>query len=117
MMVVGIDSHKDTLAGCCIDGVGRPIEYRSFANTTAGHHETLEWVHGLGAGRVAIEGSGSYGRPLALVLAAAGVAVVEVPPQMTARARRGPTQPPQVRSLRCFVDSTGGSTRRRPWFA
>ena len=89
MMVVGIDSHKDTLAGCCIDGAGRPIEYRSFANTTAGHDEMLEWVHGLGAGRVAIEGSGSYGRPLALVLAAAGVAVVEVPPQMTARARRG----------------------------
>ena len=89
MMVVGIDSHKDTLAGCCIDGAGRPQAYRSFANTTAGHHETLEWVHEVGAGRVAIEGSGSYGRPLALVLVAADIAVVEVPPQMTARARRG----------------------------
>ena len=43
----------------------------------------------VGAGRVAIEGSGGYGRPLALLLVSAGVEVVEVPPQMTARARRG----------------------------
>ena len=42
----------------------------------------------LGSGRVAIEGSGSYARPLALMLIGAGVEVVEVPPQMTARARR-----------------------------
>ena len=75
------DSHKDTLAGCGIDGVGRAIEYRSFANTASGHRRALEWVRQLDAGRVAIEGSGGYGRPLALVLAGAGVEVVEVPPQ------------------------------------
>ncbi len=88
MVVVGIDSHKDTLAGCGIDGVGRAIEYRSFANTVPEYRNVLEWVRQLGAGRVAIEGSGGYGRPLALMLVAAGVEVVEVPPQMTARARR-----------------------------
>ena len=89
MVVVGIDSHKDTLAACAIDGAGRPQAYRSFANTAAGHTEAAEWVEELDAGRVAIEGSGSYGRPLALVLVAAGVEVVDVPPQMTAQARRG----------------------------
>ena len=88
MMVVGIDSHKDTLAGCCIDEVGRATDYRSFGNTAAGHTETLEWVTEVGAGRVAVEGSGGYGRPLALMLVSAGVEVVDVPPQMTARARR-----------------------------
>ena len=89
MMVVGIDSHKDTLAACAIDGAGRPQDYRSFGNTAAGHAEAVGWVGEFGAGRVAVEGSGSYGRPLSLVLAAAGVEVVEVPPQMTAQARRG----------------------------
>lgn len=88
MVVVGIDSHKDTLAGCGIDGIGRAIEYRSFANTAPGHRRVLEWVRQLDAGRVAIEGSGGYGRPLALMLVAEGVEVVEVPPQMTGRARR-----------------------------
>ena len=88
MMVVGIDSHKDSLAACAIDRGGRARAQRSFANTVAGHLEVLEWVGDLGAGRVAIEGSGSYGRPLALVLLAAQVEVVEVPPQMTAGARR-----------------------------
>ena len=88
MMVVGIDSHKDSLVGCAVDEVGAPVGDRSFANTVAGHLKALEWVTDLGAGRVGIEGSGSYGRPLALVLMAAGVEVVEVPPQMTARARR-----------------------------
>ena len=88
MMVVGFDSHKDSLVGCCIDEIGAPVGDRSFANTVAGHLKALEWVTDLGAARVGIEGSGSYGRPLALVLIAAGAEVVEVPPQMTARARR-----------------------------
>ena len=88
MMVVGFDSHKDSLAGACVDAAGRPVGYRSFANTAAGHQQALGWVQDLGAGRVAIEGSGGYGRPLALALLGAGIEVVEVPPQMTARARR-----------------------------
>ena len=89
MMVVGFDSHKDSLAGCVIDGAGRPQAYRSFGNTAAGHHKALGWVQDRGAGRVAIEGSGGYGRPLALALVSAGIEVVDVPPQMTARARQG----------------------------
>ena len=52
------DSHKDTLAGCGIDGVGRAIEYRSFANTASGHRRALEWVRQLDAGRVASCGVG-----------------------------------------------------------
>ena len=36
-----------------------------------------------------MEGSGNYGRPLAQALAGAGFNVVEVPPQMTAHARKG----------------------------
>ena len=88
MVVVGFDSHKDTLAGCAVDETGRAAGYRSFGNTAVGYAQAVEWVGNLDAGRVAIEGSGSYGRPLALVLVGAGFEVVDVPPQMTARARR-----------------------------
>ena len=111
MVVVGIDSHKDSLAGCVIDEVGRPLEYRSFANTAAGYPQALEWVRQFDAGRVAIEGSGGYGRPLALVLVAAGIEVVDVPPQDGCSGPKEPTQPPQVRSLRCSADREGRSQR------
>lgn len=86
--VVGIDSHKDTLAAAVIDEIGRDRGFRNFGNTPGGHGEALAWVRELDASRVAIEGSGGYGRALALCLVDAGVDVVEVPPQLTARARR-----------------------------
>ena len=88
MTVVGIDTHKDALAACAADGAGRVLEHRSFANTPDGHAELACWVQAHRAGLVAMEGSGLYGRPAAGVLAEAGMTVVEVPPHMTAAARR-----------------------------
>ncbi|WP_419923404.1 IS110 family transposase [Candidatus Poriferisodalis sp.] len=88
MTVVGIDTHTDTLAACAADDVGRAVAHRSFENTPQGHAELAGWVHELEAALVAMEGSGNYGRPAAVALAGAGVAVVEVPPNMTAAARR-----------------------------
>ena len=89
MAVIGIDSHKDVLAGCLVDTAGQAVEHRSIANTADGHAELVAWVHGAEVRRVGIEGAGNYGRPAATQLLGAGVAVVEVPPQMTAAARRG----------------------------
>ena len=89
MFVIGIDSHKDTLTGCLITENGSPVEYRVFVNSSRGHTEVVSWVRESGTERVAIEGAGSYGRPVALTLLDTGIEVVEVPPQMTARARRG----------------------------
>ena len=88
MTVIGIDSHKDILAACAADPAGRPAEHRSFANTPEGHAELVNWAQARHAARIAIEGSGNYGRPAAVMLADAGWDVVEVPPQMTAAARR-----------------------------
>ena len=85
----GIDSHKDTLAACVIDPTGRPVEHQTFDNTPQGHRKAIAWLRRHDAGRVGIKGSGSYGRPLAVRLAAQGVDTVEVPPQMTAQARKG----------------------------
>ena len=89
MAVIGIDSHKDVLAGCLVDASGVVIEQRSIANTAAGHAELVAWARAADTQRVGIEGTGNYGRPAAEALIDAGAAVVEVPPQMTAAARRG----------------------------
>ncbi len=89
MMVVGVDSHKDTLVCAVVDEAGRAVGSESFQNTEAGHEAMLSWTRELGSGvRVGIEGSGSYGRGLAQLLVSHGASVVDVPPQMTARARR-----------------------------
>ncbi len=71
-----------------IDQAGRPVEHQTFQNTPQGHRKAIAWLQRRNIARVGIEGSGSYGRPLAVRLAAQGVDTVEVPPQMTAQARR-----------------------------
>jgi transposase len=93
-VAIGVDTHKDTLAACLVDGLGRALEERPFANDRAGHAAFAAWVAGLeGTVRVGIEGSSSYGAALARHLAGAGVEVVEVPPQLSRR-ERGRTRRP-----------------------
>ena len=36
VFVIGIDSHKDTLAACVVDHLGAPLEHRSITNTASG---------------------------------------------------------------------------------
>ena len=90
MMVVGVDSHKDTLVCAVVDETGRATGSGSFPNTEPGHSDMLSWTQGMGSvARVGIEGSGSYGRGLAqLLVTSGGYVVVDVPPQMTERQRR-----------------------------
>ena len=93
VFVIGIDSHKDTLAACVVDHLGAPLEYRSIANTAAGHRELVDWAQVRHPVKVAVEGSGSLGRPVAVAALRAGLDVREVPPQLTAQVRRrGRTQ-------------------------
>ena len=93
MFVIGIDSHKDTLSACLVDHLGTALEYRSIPNTPAGHRQLIDWAHTTNAARVAVEGSGTFGRPAAVAAMAAGLDIREVPPQLTAQVRRrGRTQ-------------------------
>ena len=93
MLVIGIDSHKDTLSACLVDHLGTALEYRTIPNTPAGHRQLVDWAQTTKAARVAVEGSGTFGRPLAVAAVGAGLDVREVPPQLTARLRRrGRTQ-------------------------
>jgi transposase len=85
---IGIDTHKDTLAACAVDEHGRPVGQATFDNDPAGHADLVGWTLGHRPNRVGVEGSGSLGRPATLALQAGGLAVVEVPPQLTAQARR-----------------------------
>jgi len=86
--VIGIDTHKRTLAACAVDEVGSVIDERTFSCDPTGFVELVAWAAGVALDvRIGIEGSASYGAPVAHHLIAAGFAVREVPPQLSRRER------------------------------
>jgi len=88
MGVVGIDTHKATLAACAIDEIGQVLAERTFANEPAGFEALLIWLGELGdISRIGLEGSAGYGAAAARFLLAAGLPAVEVPPQLSHRER------------------------------
>lgn len=85
---IGVDTHKDTLAACLVDGLGIARDEQAFRNDPPGHAAFAAWVRELETPvRVGIEGSASFGSALARHLVAAGFDVVEVPPQLSRRER------------------------------
>jgi transposase len=89
MPAIGIDTHKRTLAACAVDDVGTVVDERTFDSDRAGFEELTAWAAAVAPGAtIGIEGSASYGAPLAHHLVAAGHAVREVPPQLTRRERK-----------------------------
>jgi transposase len=99
-LFAGIDTHKDTLAVAVIDTQGRPVADREVANTERGFAELVDLFERHHVHRVGIEGSGSFGRAVAVHLTLAwhpddspgddrpALSVVEVPTLMTSRERR-----------------------------
>ena len=87
MKVIGIDSHKATLAGCAVDELGTPVDERTLGNDQAGHVALADWARSLAVDRIGIEGSGRYGAAAARQLAAAGFDVRDVPPHLSHRER------------------------------
>jgi transposase len=88
-LIVGIDSHKDTLAACGVDHLGRQNIAGVFPNTSDGHGQLLSWGRSSGPTMIwAIEGSGSHGAPVAQFLLACGDRVIEVPANLTAAERK-----------------------------
>jgi transposase len=86
---VGVDSHKDTLATCVVDGAGREIAAATFENSPAGHAKLLRWMQVAGdIERVGVECSGTYGAGLGRFLVEQGVAAFEVPTKLSVRERR-----------------------------
>ena len=93
-MFAGIDTHKDTRAVAVIDEAGRLVAAREVPNTEQGFVQLVGLFDTHQVVRVGIEGSGHFGRAVAVHLLLCwqpdwSVAVVEVPTLMTSRERRG----------------------------
>jgi len=88
MNAIGIDTHKATLAACRVDEIGSMMAEATFGNDPTGHQRLLDWIRLTDPSVVVgIEGSASFGAAAARFLVGAGVAVREVPPQLTRRER------------------------------
>ena len=86
MTAIGIDTHKATLAACAVDELGAPLEERTFPNDPTGHRALAAWARRVSPdGIVGLEGSASYGAAAARFLLTDGLAVREVPPQLSHR--------------------------------
>lgn len=88
-MFAGLDTHKDTLAFAIVDEAGRPRLVDEVPNTATGFDQIVQFLTGHGVRKIGIEGSGSFGRAIAIhfALSCTDVAVVEVPTLMTSRER------------------------------
>jgi transposase len=91
MIVIGIDAHKQTLACCAVDGVGRELASRTFANDPDGHRALVRWVSGR-AGvepvEYAVESAFAFARRLVDQLVGEDVVVYDVPAKLVDRSRR-----------------------------
>jgi transposase len=88
-VAVGVDPHKATLAAVAVDRQARQLAGRQFGNDPAGFGDLVAWAGRLGSDvRFGIEGSGSYGAPLARFLLESGADVREVPSALAVRRRQ-----------------------------
>jgi transposase len=78
--VIGVDTHRDTLAAAVTDMVGGLLAQTSVRADGAGYCQLFEFARVQVPGRRcwAVEGAGSYGAGLAAFLQARGERVVEV---------------------------------------
>ena len=86
--VIGVDAHKATLSCSAVDELGREVDSIRAANDGRGFARVGRFALRVGATRVGIECSGSYGLALAQHLIAAGWDVKEVPGQLVKQIRR-----------------------------
>lgn len=88
MSAIGIDTHKDSLAACAVDGLGGVLAEATFANDPVGHANLGSWASEVApGGRLGFEGSSTYGAAAARTLESAGFEVREVPPHLSRRER------------------------------
>ena|SRR3974390_1441870 len=75
----GVDTHLEVNVAAVLNRIGGLLGTESFPTTMEGNRQLLKWMAGHGrVARVGVEGTSSYGAPLARFLAEAGVEVLEV---------------------------------------
>jgi hypothetical protein len=73
MTAIGVDTHKVTLAACAIDELGRALDEATFGNDLAGYLAFIAWAYSIEPeATIGIEGSASFGAPLARAVQSAG---------------------------------------------
>lgn len=88
-VAIGVDSHKGSLVAAVVDGLGKVIATRAFANHPRGHGAFLAWTDAQAKDRrVGVEGSLNYGVALTKLLLSHGEDVREVPASLTHQERR-----------------------------
>jgi len=87
----GVDTHLEINVAAVLDRIGGLLGTESFPTTPEGNGQLLGWMAGFGrVVQVGVEGTSSYGAPLARFLAEAGVEVLEVSrPNRQERRRQG----------------------------
>ena len=78
--VVGVDTHRDSLAAAVVTPIGAVLASTQVSADARGYHALLDFAQAHVSGRRcwAIEGAGSYGAGLSAFLAERGEQVVEV---------------------------------------
>ena len=100
----GVDTHLELNVAAALDGIGGLLGVEQFPTTPAGNRALVVWLKTFGASlKVGVEGTGSYGAPLARYLRRAGVEVVEVD--------RPNRQERRARQDRCRGCDRGGPSR------
>jgi transposase len=94
-VVIGADTHLDTIHLAVITDTGKPVADAEFPTCPAGYDAALTWARSFGAIVIAgVEGTSSYGSGLTRVLQAADIEVAEVSrPDRAARRRKGKSDP------------------------
>jgi transposase len=87
--VIGVDSHRDTLAAAAVTAVGAVLAHTEVVADAYGYRVLLDFagVHAAGRRCWAVEGAGSYGAGLSTFLTEHGERVIEV---------NRPQRPPRV---------------------
>jgi hypothetical protein len=123
--VIGVDSHRDTLAAAALNPVGGLLGQTAARADTAGYQALLGFARSQVPGRRcwAIEGAGSYGAGLVAFLGANGEQLVEPPdpsdrpgapgPRPTPSTPSGLPVMPSARSLTSWQHPASAATGRR----
>jgi transposase len=88
MVVLGVDSHKQTHTIVAADDNGRQLAQVTLKATPTGHLDALRWAQAWPERRWALEDCRHLSRRLDSDLVRAGERVVRVPPKLMAGARR-----------------------------
>jgi transposase len=121
MVTVGVDAHTDVHVAAVLDSAGRLLETASFLATTRGYAKLATWAESFGsAGKVGMEGTGSFGAGLLRFLAGYGLTVIEVDrPGRAGRRRNGKSDPLDAESAARGCSPAGQQVLRspgRPWW-